>query len=144
MFCLLHDRFVFVFVSYMLTFSLLLLGAMGQSRPSVSLVMMDHGSLVPQGSTTLEALWINTWSLLFRFGFLVQRAVSTDVNNEGRTISDWNCNIFLWKKKCTWWLSVQKLPPWCTLSTFDRSLLFQLFTWAVLHDHCWWLTGCCC
>lgn len=56
MFCLLHDRFVFVFVSYMLTFSLLLLGAMGQSRPSVSLVMMDHGSLVPQGSTTLEAL----------------------------------------------------------------------------------------
>lgn len=46
MFCLLHDRFVFVYVSYMLTFSLL--SAMGQSRPSVSLVLMDHDSVVPQ------------------------------------------------------------------------------------------------
>jgi len=64
MFCLLHDRFVFVYFSYMLhevsykTFSLL--SAMGRSRPSVSLVLMDHGSVVPQGSTTLEALRINT------------------------------------------------------------------------------------
>jgi len=45
-------------VSYK-TFSLL--SAMGRSRPSVSLVLMDHGSVVPQGSTTLEALRINTW-----------------------------------------------------------------------------------
>lgn len=58
MFCLLYDRFVFVYVSYMLTFSLL--SAMGRSRPSVSLVLMDHGSVVPQGSTTLEAVGFNT------------------------------------------------------------------------------------
>ncbi len=106
MFCLLRDRCVFVFVSYLLTFSLLLLGAMGRSRPSVSLILMDRGSLVPQGSTTQEALGTNTWSLLSRFGFSAQRAVSTDVKNEERTFREWNCNIF-WK--FGWCLRVQKV-----------------------------------
>lgn len=106
MFCLLRDRCVFVSVSYLLTFSLLLLGAMGRSRPSVSLILMDCGSLVPQGSTTQEALGTNAWSLLSRFGFSAQRAVSTDVKNEERTVREWNCNIF-WK--FGWCLRVQKV-----------------------------------
>ncbi len=89
MFCLLRDRCVFVFVSYMLTFSLLLLGAMGRSRPSVSLTLMDLGSLVPQGSTTQEALGTNTWSLLSRFGVSAQRLLAPMLTMRNECSENW-------------------------------------------------------
>ncbi len=117
MFCLLRDRCVFVFVSYMLTFSLLLLGAVGRSRPSVSLTQMNCGSLVPQGSTTQEALGTNTWSLLSRFGVSAQRLLAPMLTMRNERSENWMQHF---------------LKIWMVLACAKGAMILQC---------CWWLSG---